>query len=320
MIIVAKPRIHMTLADMGSVSPRSFGGVGFSIDRPCTKLRVTSASFNSLVGFHCLDDRTRLAVDVLIGRIAESLPELAYKVELLDSPPQHVGFGSQTSLLLAITTAIQSISNASWTRRRIQTLSGRGGASGVGIHAFFEGGVIWDGGHPRSGKGLMASGTGPPKELPPLMLRFEFPARWNVVLVVPDGKSISGTVEQQFFADNTPIPEDETYKTLATIYHGLLPAFRTANYMEMARALKELHTFGFKGRELEALHPNVQDAVRQLHALGFAAGVSSFGPLIYILRPVDNLSLSAIERRFADTTINLLEIVEGSNSAFEIEQ
>jgi predicted sugar kinase len=56
MHIVARPRLHLALADMAYASSRVFGGIGFSIDFPLTVFRLEKSNRFELRGLEILDD------------------------------------------------------------------------------------------------------------------------------------------------------------------------------------------------------------------------------------------------------------------------
>src|ERR1043166_7966777 len=149
MILTARPRLHISLADMGNASARAFGGVGFSIDQPSTVLQFDKCDCVQIQGLENLDREGISDVHELFDRLKPALGEIGVRVIIRSVPPQHVGFGSKTSLLLGLTAGVNALTAYNWSQQEMQRLSGRGGASGVGIHAFFTGGVVWDAGHPK---------------------------------------------------------------------------------------------------------------------------------------------------------------------------
>jgi beta-ribofuranosylaminobenzene 5'-phosphate synthase len=319
MIITARSRIHVSLADMAFASPRGFGGVGFAIRDPCTCVRISPATQIQIDGIDKLDARSKFALSELVERMVLRANKTGCKIELLNSPPQHVGFGSQTSLSLAVAAGINAIYDIGLQQDELQLLSGRGGGSGVGIHAFFHGGVIWDAGRAREEiVAYQPSGAGAPITLPPLMLRIHFPTTWSVVLALPDCLTISGASEKEFFQNNTPIPELESLRTMAELYHGVLPAFHNSDYRALARSLKTIHGFGFKSREFRRLPESIQEAVQCLQSRGLAAGISSLGPLIYILQEDTNSITELVEQCLRPLSLKSLSRVLGCDSGHDV--
>src|SRR5690606_33958207 len=140
---------------------------------------------------------------------------------------QHVGLGTKTALKLAVVSAYHRLLEMCVDRAVQQRLSGRGGASGIGIHGFFEGGVLWDAGKPAQAvEALLPSGAALAKSTPTLMMRQPFPSPWRVGLCLPRAERSHGMDERRFFEAHTPIPRNEALETMALLYHGVLPAFR----------------------------------------------------------------------------------------------
>jgi beta-ribofuranosylaminobenzene 5'-phosphate synthase len=320
MHIVARPRLHLSLADMGYVSSRVFGGIGFAIDAPLTVFQFEQAECVELHGLDVLDDEGRNDLLQVAGRLKFNQLKGGFRAFLVSAPPQHVGFGSKTSLALSLIAGANIICACGWSAEEMQRLSGRGGASGIGIHTFFHGGVIWDAGHTLIGaKQLLPSGFAPASELPPLMLRYNFPELWRVVLILPDERPMSGEEEVRFFSKNAPVPSGEALSTMAALYHGVLPAFLSADYAALATALRKIHNIGFKKRELSRCSAGTRTCVDKLFEQGFAAGLSSVGPLIYAIIPKsDDNSLVRVKRISENMNVRMFAVVQGWNSGYEI--
>ena len=224
--VVAGARIHVSLADMGYVTQRSFGGVGFMIKSPKVRVRVQSNASVEWSGLGTLDVSAQADCQSLVNMVTKEHGRGA-RITIVEHPPQHVGLGSKTALRLSLISALHAEFGIESSRAYEQRISGRGGGSGVGIHGFYEGGLIWDGGHPRdSTKKLLPSGSAKPHDIPPEMLRLRFPDRWRVGLCLPSGKRIAGEAERKFFERVTPVSADDTLRAMAALYHGVLPAFQ----------------------------------------------------------------------------------------------
>src|SRR5206468_1073340 len=105
----------------------------------------------------------------------------------------------KTSLILSVLTGLNALMRLGLSQKRLQTLSGRGGASGVGVHAFFEGGIIWDAGHPAEPRSKYVPSSVPgTRAIPPLLARLRFPERWRVALMLPAGSGVAGKEERAF--------------------------------------------------------------------------------------------------------------------------
>lgn len=317
----ARPRIHTGLVDLAGASDRSFCGVGFSISGPSTTWHIEEAGDVRLNGISHLD---RLALND-IERAIKNLKAISvsgFSATLESSPSQHVGLGTKTSLLLSLITAINRLKGLCLSTAEIQQLSGRGGASGVGINLFFCGGVIWDGGHAATGNSVFVpSGIANRRELPPLIARWSFPDHWMVGLVLPDSSTFSGEKEAAFFREKTPIPSDQALLTMSAIYHGVIPGFAMSDLDLLKRALGKVHLTGLKREELHAQTGKTIDTFQRIQSLPrVAAGLSSLGPLIYcIFERCDIESREALESLARQTGAKFMGVFSGCNSGFEVE-
>src|SRR5262245_12969305 len=102
MLLIARSRLHVSLADMGRASARAFGGVGISINEPTTVLELEEARQIEVHGLESLDEEARIDTAAIIARLQPVLGGRGFKAVLRSAPPQHVGFGSKTSLSLGL--------------------------------------------------------------------------------------------------------------------------------------------------------------------------------------------------------------------------
>lgn len=282
--LTAFPRLHLGLIDCGAATARAFGGVGVALDGPRTVLVARGASDFRLSCATRLDRRTLGDAERVIRRF-ESVAALP-KVDLLvdTTPPPHIGLGTKTTLLVAIARSLQEAAQVDLSADELVALTQRGGASGIGVHSFFKGGWIADGGHRRdAARPLLPSSMAGPSVRPPVLFRRPVRGDWRFHLVLPSGVRRSGRSEKAFFKANTPIRTRSVLDTLAVVYHGLLPAIVEDDLSSIREALASLQRTGFKQRELRAQPTAVRRCIRALHGAGFAAGMSSMGPLTFAI-------------------------------------
>jgi len=283
MKIISYPRLHITLVDLAGVTHRRFGGAGIAIDGLPTVVHVERSRRPYVHSDIALDDGTLAVVRSILERVRPICGGVAITVTA--APPQHIGLGSKTALAMAIAAGAFRVWKYTANRDAIQTLSGRGGASGVGIHTFFDGGFIADGGHIRQPAGApfrpssATSGHSPP----PALVRVSVPRSWRFTLLLPKGRCYSGTDERLFFDTYTPISSAAALRTLALVYHGIAPAVASDDLPLMRRALQEIQQTGFKRLELRGQPTSVRRVLRSLQAKSVPAGMSSMGPLIYAI-------------------------------------
>jgi beta-ribofuranosylaminobenzene 5'-phosphate synthase len=285
-IVRAYPRLHIGLLDLAGASLRRYGGAGFILD--CMPIRVSAGPGRSaLLGLDLLDSAGRRDVLAALDRMAKRFPIPRPRMTVQSLPPQHVGLGTKTAVVLALLKAWQVFSALHIESRQMQRLSGRGGASGVGIHGFFRGGFIADLGHKASEQTQFSpSSYRVDFDVPPIALRLPIPKDWRFALFLPHGRRYSGNQELRFFHSNTPIPRSQAKDAIATLYHGVVPAVIQQDIDLLRLALRDLHRSGFKHRELRGQAEPVQRLFKELERVqGCAVGLSSLGPLVYAVLP-----------------------------------
>lgn len=285
MLIRGYPRIHVALIDLAHATRRRYGGVGFALD--CCPVEVKyEESLNLLLsGFDTLDIPAQKDVLSLIERMNDKLRRSTFNLSVRQMLPQHVGLGSKTALLLSIAQVINAAQNLSLTTREIQQITHRGGTSGIGIHTFFCGGVVTDGGHIDDlSEPFMPSGAKGNIRIPPRLIHMDFPSNWDVALLISSERRLDATSEMTFFEENTPIRELDALELLSLVYHGLMPGIAERRLCLVKDALIGIRRFGFKAREINAQHESVRSTLDMLDRLtNCAAGMSSLGPLVYVI-------------------------------------
>ena len=284
-LIKTGSRIHCSLLDLGSATEHAYGGAGFMLEGPEVKVSAVRSSAWHVTSGLLLETRTRDDLEETLSRLSQHTKGISATLSIESLPPQHVGLGTKTSLLLACLLAVKEELKIPLDMEALQLISGRGGASGVGIHGFFTGGFLVDAGHPIGGiNTLVPSSNRHPSKPPLLSVQFRIPSSWRFHLVLPKGRLWEGSAEAQFFTNNTPIPKEEVYEAIAVTYHGLVPAVYSGDIRQLGRALARLQTIGFKARELSAQSSEVQLTYQALSRIPSAAtGLSSMGPLLYII-------------------------------------
>lgn len=305
------------MIDLAGATGRRHGGAGIAILGPQTLVHCSSASNFKIKSDEHLDAETWRDLEILRGRLEAWRPTLCVRVSIEKSPRQHIGLGSKTALLLAIISAVDRHAHIGLTKEQKQLLSNRGGTSGIGVHTFFQGGLIVDCGHASSSERFQPSSASRGKHRVPLVAaRTSVPTNWRFLLALPPGRLLSAARELSFFAQHTPIPADEALQSLALVYHGLLPAFLTEDLRAVKKALAGLHRTGFKLRELSAQSQPVRSLFRELELLpNVAVGMSSLGPLLYVvLRKEDRVSLEEARRACARNAAEVIGCYRAANS------
>jgi len=231
----APSRLHVGFFSIGSTSiTRAYGGVGLMIDEPAVELvgrlpdatgrdtvvgNVAATSITDRVARIRNDVSTQLSLD------REKIPS----IEIISSPPEHVGLGVGTQLSLSVAKILSHFAGRETDSiEDLARLTSRGRRSAIGIHGWKSGGFLVD------------SGKSHPNEIGrPIALR-HLPSEWKVLVVHPSlplGKH--GEVEEK--AINTQVHMSaETTRTLCeNVLLHMLPAIEEKDIDSFGRALRE---------------------------------------------------------------------------------
>jgi beta-RFAP synthase len=114
------------------------------------------------------------------------------------------------------------------------------------------------------------------------------PSDWICHLILPQGFRRAGLDEAAFFRENTPIERESVLQVLSAVYHGICPAVASADLDLFRRALLQINGAGFKRREVMAQPPELAALLRRVNGNpALAAGMSSMGPLVYVIGAAD---------------------------------
>jgi beta-ribofuranosylaminobenzene 5'-phosphate synthase len=302
--------------DMGVATRRVYGGAGFVIHGFESVAAIEDCTDGFDVRFECqVEARTRDELVEAMGRLRDRAPNATGLLVVRAVAPEHVGLGSKTSLILAALKAVDLANDLRLSEAVLINLSGRGGASGVGVHAFFSGGFLVDAGHERSRAfSIGPSSSRTPASPPLLVLRQDFPADWVVHLLMPHSAAlVSGKDEVEFFERHVPLPIDEVLLSIAALYHAVVPAICSGDLGLLAVGLDDLHSVGFKRRELDA-QPDSAILRTLLSKASLPVGMSSMGPLVYAITMRNDLvSASLIQGVASEFGAQYLGAFEGEN-------
>ena len=138
--IISPARLHFGFLEINSnYHNNSFGGIGLSIDKFYTKIKVTKNVKIKIKG-KCLD-KASFFLNTFC-RKQKIKPKFLLNVE--KSTPQHIGLGSGTQLALSIGRAISDLSNLNLSIKKIANILNRSYRSNVGLINFKHGGFLID--------------------------------------------------------------------------------------------------------------------------------------------------------------------------------
>jgi len=321
--LIAYPRIHVTLIDLGHATLRANGGAGFALDGLPLMISARTGARDLVSLPRDFDCAAHDDIEMAVGRMRKVFEFPPTLIGVATSAPQHVGLGTKTCAVLGTLQATACLHGIGASRSDIQRLSGRGGTSGVGISTFFTGGFIADAGHPRCHRSYTPSSSAPPAAPPPVNVQMRMPNEWICHLILPQGFRRAGVDEAAFFRKNTPIESESALQVLSAVYHGICPAVASADLDLFRTALLQISEIGFKRREVMAQPPELAALLHRLNRdPALAAGMSSMGPLVYVVGAGDRgeSARGEIEGICAAFEAKYLGAYPFRNAGFEVER
>ena len=265
--VTVPARLHLGFLDLDGGLGRRFGGLGITLDAPCTRLRLSRGGPPAAEGPDAA--RARAFVESL-ARHFHVNAELRLNVE--EAIPEHVGLGSGTQLALAAGIALCRLYGIEAGAREIATVLGRGTRSGIGIGAFEQGGVLLDG------------GRGSAAEPPPIVSRFPFPETWRILLIADaHRRGRHGDDEAEAFRRLPPFGAETAGHLCRLMLMVALPALAEEDLDGFGGAVAELQRIvgdyfaPFQGGRFAS--PLMAEVLAWLDAEGVTGvGQSSWGP------------------------------------------
>lgn len=291
-VIVQTPsRLHFALIDLNGSLGRIDGSVGMALDRPGFRIRLQRRLRTiSIEGDKAgpFTDRIDDIIEIMKERfgIRREFNLSGVKVIVEEVIPPHMGLGSGTQISLAIAHGFARLYGFELSREEASSLVGRGGTSGIGVTAFYEGGFILDGGHrfPDQKSSYLPSSASKGVSPPPVIFRRNFPEDWKLLIVLPPGRHISGDEEVRLFTSLCPVPVSEIERTSHIILMEMLPALMERDLERFGDAIDRIQKVGWKRVEVEAQDEVVRETMRFLKREGaLGVGLSSWGPALYAL-------------------------------------
>ena len=271
--VSAPTRLHFGLLAFGNQEGRNFGGVGLMLKKPRIKIKVkASQSFNT-TGIYA-DRLAEFAEMWKDYTKADKLPNCTLKVT--KAPPQHVGLGLGTQLGLSTAEALQRFtSNSGFSAMERAIVVNRAARSAVGTYGFEFGGLI------------VERGRLPNERISPLECRMNFPQKWRIALIRPEGGSgLSGESEIKAFTDIPPVSQRITDQLLNIIQSQLLPGLTAQDFRQVTEAVESYgHLAGSCFEEIQGGPYNgrlLNNRVKWLKQMGArGVGQSSWGPTLF---------------------------------------
>ena len=287
--VIVSSRLHLSLFSMCLNGPRVNGGVGFAIQSPC--LNVSASISDSMkvldVRVHglCKIAEEKLTIFLATVKREFKLDQAVSIIIVEGTSPAHHGFGTGTSIRLACLEALFLLNNQKISDAELVNISGRGGTSGIGIHTYFEGGLVVDLGRKNNGALHTPSSQACESFDAPLLLQQVSMPEWNIGICIPSHiKALTEDEEMIFFKKTCPIPESEAYKAMYYAVAGVYAAVRENDKSSFEASVRALQKCAWKKAERERHGASLFKLEKQLYEAGAnAVGMSSLGPSLFFL-------------------------------------
>ena len=269
--VEAGARLHFGVLDLRGSLGRWFGGIGAAASAPTVLLSASRADTLEIDG----EDAARAAEFARRFREHYNIRRGA-QLHVHRALPAHAGLGSGTQLALAVGRALAELYEISIDAPGLARAVGRARRSAIGTWTFEQGGLVVEGGRRRDGD-----------ECGPLIARLPFPADWRCVVAVPDAApGLSGTTEEEAFAQLPAPPAADVERVAHVVLMALLPSLADGDLQAFGSALSQVQEI--TGRWFAAVQGSTfapgpsEELVRRMSEWGArGVGQSSWGPTIY---------------------------------------
>ncbi len=280
------PRVHITLLSMHHGGYRVNGGLGFAIDGPpfCVSASIANKWSVSSTDSESIDAQTLKYIESRLTAAQKTRQfSTPMAIKIRSSIASHSGLGSSTALCLSAIEAAAIANNIQLSRDQLVRMSGRGGASGVGINTYFEGGFSIDFGRKANELEQLKSSEAAISNSVPLRVGRTDLDLWPLVILIPPHIQTKSIVdEQEFFERTCPLSVESSQEV---IYHATMGTYAAAverDYGSFCRSINAIQQCAWKRAELSLYGYEVSDCIDSLQASGAdAAGMSSLGPCVY---------------------------------------
>lgn len=284
------PRIHISLIGLNKSDYRINGGIGFSIDKPSLQIVCQPSSF-----FTIMDSRDRPLTFYESNKIIEEVKKISVDIPLSKSisitisgeAGAHQGFGSGTSIRLAIIESLLLINDIPYNQDLLTTLSKRGGTSGIGVNTYFTGSFVLDIGRKTNNTlKFLPSSENEKSMLPPaLVFRIQDMPNWDIGICTPkEFPTLSQGEEVDFFQRTCPISDVGVHEILYHAIYGVSASVIESDFETFCNSINKIQLCEWKRAE-RALYKNhlIEVEKKLIQSGAKAVGLSSLGPTLYFL-------------------------------------
>lgn len=291
--IIAKgyPRLHWSLVDMSASTHRMYGGFGVAIDASPVIATATHSDHLNIEMSGSIGERTKRNLNLALERANRKQLPIDCNLNIHSDLRQHIGFGSSTQIILTAMDAIATLNNWNISPTQIIELSGRGRTSLIGFSTHYWGGFCIDAGQPYNPNSQYLPSHNPQNRKPSIFIgSWDFPVSWQISLLGESSPiSMPTDRESMFMSTHAPMKECNGFRSVAELYHGILPSVISEDYTTFSDALRYFHLHGWSSIEMQLQNQSTISALYTLWDYGFAAALSSFGPLISVIHKKEDV-------------------------------
>lgn len=291
MKIQTPSRLHITQIDLNGSYGRIDGGIGLTLADPHFILEAVPADKEITIEFTETAGGSQSERNACINKViaaaekaaARYVPGTGYHFTVHQLYPAHSGLGSGTQMSLAAAKLIAELSGHHPASTELAELVGRGGTSGIGVHAFELGGFIADGGHSKKEKSSFMPSSVSTARPACLLGRYPFPEDWGVLLAVPAfGNRYNGAAEKNIFQTHCPVPKTDVEQVSHLVFMNLIPFLIEHDIEAFGHALDQIQAVGFNKIEMTLQPPELTSLMHNMRDAGaYGVGLSSFGPTLF---------------------------------------
>ena len=263
--IITPARLHFGFLEINNNHPNnSFGGIGLSIDKFNTKIKVIKNLKTKVKGKSL--DKASFFLNAFCKK-KKIKPNFFLNVE--KSSPQHIGLGSGTQLALSIGKAISDLSNLNLEIEKIAKILNRSDRSNVGLINFKHGGFLID---------LKIKNKFFTK-----IDKVFFPEEWKIILIKDSKQALHGKNERDAFKKIKNFSKINNIRSIDLVLSKIYPSLIENNFNEFSKAITKLQNIignyfnVFQGGIFSSpAVENVLNFLKKENVLGY--GQTSWGP------------------------------------------
>ncbi|AIY63943.1 beta-ribofuranosylaminobenzene 5'-phosphate synthase family protein [Pseudoalteromonas piratica] len=304
-------RLHFNLIALHECQYRRNGGFGLAVDSGFM-LKGKRSNKISFEGEYNELSKTIEKVTIKLEQISKELSLLSgIKISLIEPPKPHIGLGSGTALTLASIEALLIVNNYEYDHNTIQKLSGRGGTSGVGIHSYFTGGMVFDTGVPPENRPHNPSSYVEPISIPTLLFKKDYPFGDIRFLYPCEQFKNFGNLEADFFEENTPISKSASLEACYNTFFMVAAALADKQILTFSKAVDAIRKTAWKMAEIQHCGSKIQNIFTSLEEKGVqGTSMSSMGPGIFIVSKGKSEEIEEIKAMYK---LNELRLTPNNN-------